>query len=242
MDGTSVLLKQSPLNMVDTWFEMSPKQKIYFDTVSKMNERLRENYHALHAVLFQTMKDFQVKLPEREVFPTRPMDACRIYGTLELNKVAGLFHVIIGKGINFMGQHAHSLQMNQPKSSNFSHRIDNFSFGENSDLVHNALNFDLKISQDLRKYSYFISVVSLDINDKNAYQYSVTETESNGDNSQPGLYFKYDTSPIKVKITLRDKSYIELIIPLIGIIGGIFATSGMLNSLYQSTKEYMNIR
>jgi hypothetical protein len=29
-------------------------------------------------------------------------------------------------------------------ASNFSHRIDDFSFGENSNLVHNALNFDLK--------------------------------------------------------------------------------------------------
>ena len=31
-------------------------------------------------------------------------------------------------------------------ATNFSHRIDDFSFGDNSHLVHNALNFDLKIA------------------------------------------------------------------------------------------------
>jgi len=241
MDSTSVLLAQSPLNMTNTWFEMSPKQKKFFDTVSSLNDRIRQNYHALHAVFFRTLPEFSAHLPKREVLPSRPMDACRIHGTLELNKVLGIFHVISGKAINFMGQHAHSLQLNQPRFANFSHRIDNFSFGENTHLVHNALNYDLRISgEDSKRYAYFISVVAVEIGDKNAYQYSVTETESSsGDKVQSGIYFKYDISPIKVKVTSKEKAYIELLIPLIGLIGGIFATSAMLNSLFESAKDYL---
>jgi hypothetical protein len=49
----------------------------------------------------------------------------------------------------------------------------------------------------------------------------------------PGIYFKYDISPLKVKAELKRMSILELIINLIGIIGGIFSTSIMLNSFYQ---------
>lgn len=42
------------------------------------------------------------------------------------------------------------------KASNFSHRIDNFSFGDNSDLVHNALNYELKIAEKGIKIIYSI--------------------------------------------------------------------------------------
>ena len=37
------------------------------------------------------------------------------------------------------------------KAANFSHRIDNFSFGDNSHLVHNALNCDLKTTNSGKK-------------------------------------------------------------------------------------------
>lgn len=49
----------------------------------------------------------------------------------------------------------------------------------------------------------------------------------------PGIYFKYDISPLKVKAELKRMSLLELTINLIGIIGGIFSTSIMLNSFYQ---------
>jgi hypothetical protein len=33
----------------------------------------------------------------REIEPEGPADACRIHGTLEVNKVAGNFHITAGK-------------------------------------------------------------------------------------------------------------------------------------------------
>ena len=117
--------------------------------------------------------------------------------------------------------------------------MDNFSFGDNTELVHNALNNDLKIDKTSRTiYQYYISVVVTEVSGKSTFQYSVTERQRSVDEKNRGIYFKYDISPIKVKVALDKKPYHELIVPLIGIIGGIFATSTMLNSLYQSFSEY----
>lgn len=245
LDSTSVLLAQRALNMTDTWFDMSPDQLKYFKLVSELNNRIRQNYHALHSSWFRNIPNITLKPPEREIMPTWPKDACRIQGDLELNKVLGIFHVIQGKAINLMGTHAHALNMNpnmnRINSVNFSHRIDNFSFGDNSHLVHNALNYDLKIVKGTQtKFMYFISVVAVEVGEKKAFQYSVTEMEMDATNfMEAGLYFRYDINPIKVKVTSEDKPYMELIIPLIGLIGGIFATSTMLNSIYESVKDYL---
>jgi hypothetical protein len=61
------------------------------------------------------------------------------------------------------------------------------------------------------------------------------EKESHG---TPGIFFKYDITPIKVKVDIKRKSIFELLVPLIGIVGGIFATSTMINALYQSWIDF----
>lgn len=60
-----------------------------------------------------------------------------------------------------------------------------------------------------------------------------------GSHGVPGIFIKYDVSPIKVKVDLASKSLIiDLFVPLIGIIGGIFSTSIMINSIYQSFRDF----
>ena len=63
-----------------------------------------------------------------------------------------------------------------------------------------------------------------------------------GTHGTPGIFFKYDMSPIKVKVELVRKSIFELIISLIGIIGGIFSTSIMVNSLFQIFYDLFNTK
>lgn len=243
LDTTSNLLSHQPLNMTDTWFELSGQQQLHFESISQINHHIRDNYHALHAALW--FKEIKAEMPEREIVPNYPKDSCRIHGSLDLNKVLGLFHILAGKPVNIMGQHGHALKLMQSGATNFSHRIDEFSFGENTNLVHSALNYELKVNHDKSTmYQYFVSVVATEVGDKKAFQYSVTERESQtshemGNHGQPGIYFKYDISPVKVKVALEKKRYLDLFIPLIGLVGGIFATSTMLNSLYQSAKEYI---
>ena len=100
-----------PLNMSDTWFELSGKQQMHFETITNINHHIRNNYHALHSALW--FKKINSQMPEREIIANHPMDACRVYGTLELNKVMGLFHILAGKPVNIMGQHGHALQFLQ---------------------------------------------------------------------------------------------------------------------------------
>jgi hypothetical protein len=64
--------------------------------------------------------------------------------------------------------------------------------------------------------------------------FQIREIDHDSDShGTPGIFFKYDITPLKVKVEFKSKSIFELIIPLIGIVGGIFATSTMINSLGQ---------
>jgi endoplasmic reticulum-Golgi intermediate compartment protein 2 len=63
-----------------------------------------------------------------------------------------------------------------------------------------------------------------------------------GSHGAPGIFFKYDVSPIRVKVNLVNKSLFELVVPLIGIVGGIFSTSSMLNALYQSFRDFIKAK
>ena len=68
---------------------------------------------------------------DRESLPNRPHDACRLHGTLQLTKVAGNFHVTAGKVLPLpMRAHAHIAPPLQDDRFNYSHRINQFSFGQ----------------------------------------------------------------------------------------------------------------
>lgn len=61
-----------------------------------------------------------------------------------------------------------------------------------------------------------------------------------GSHGLSGIFFKYDISSLKIIIHETHKSYFELLIRLIGIIGGIFSTSLMLNSTYRAFEEFVS--
>ena len=97
MDSTSRdILTDQQISMQDTWFEMSPRQKLKHEYYSIVYKKIRSEYHALHSHLW-----FNFNLPsslgQREILPNGPMDACRVHGTFDLNKVAGNLHIVSGK-------------------------------------------------------------------------------------------------------------------------------------------------
>lgn len=92
---------------------------------------------------------FSTKYPElspRVVYPNRPFDACRIYGSLILNKVAGNFHITAGKSLNLPRGHVHINAFMSERDYNFSHRINKFSFGDPSPGIVHPLEGDEIIS------------------------------------------------------------------------------------------------
>jgi hypothetical protein len=84
-------------------------------------------------------------------------------------------------------------------------------------------------------FQYFITIVPTDVHVRgtwvNTYQYSVRESErpishAKGSHGVPGVFFKYDTSALRVRITEQRDSLVALMIRLCAVAGGVFATSG----------------
>lgn len=90
-------------------------------------------------------------LPERTRKPDKPFDACRVHGSLTLNKVAGNFHITAGKSIHFASGHLHISNMFDQVPMNFSHRIHRFSFGDATSGIVHPLEGDEKILNESKK-------------------------------------------------------------------------------------------
>lgn len=72
-------------------------------------------------------------------------------------------------------------------------------------------------------------------------QYSVTENYREGAQGTaktlPGVFFFYDLSPIKVKITEASTSFLHFITSVCAIVGGVFTVSGIVDAfVYQGEK------
>lgn len=249
LDSTSSdMLTDQKLNEEETWFELSPIQQKYRNYIVEQNKMISDDYHSIHQMLWLN-KYREAKLPNRESEFDRPKDACRLYGQLELTKVSGNFHIIAGKSISFFGNHAHLSPIFDTTNYNYSHRIDHFSIGEEVPGIFYPLNSELKITESSRHiYQYFIQAVPTEIHlndmDADTYQYAVTEQErvidhQNGSHGLPGIFFKYDISSLKIQIKETHKSYLEFLIRIIGIVGGVFATTMLFNSAFESATEFI---
>ena len=77
-----------------------------------------------------------------------PHDACRVHGSLTLNKVSGNFHIAAGKSVPLMRGHAHLTTLFDDNEANFSHRIDRFSFGDPHGSIIQPLEGDEKVTDN----------------------------------------------------------------------------------------------
>ncbi|XP_046400072.1 endoplasmic reticulum-Golgi intermediate compartment protein 2 [Ischnura elegans] len=245
LDSTNQnILQFGILEEEDTWFELSPQQRLHFDSIQQVNSNLREESHALQDVLWRsTYLSLFGDMPPREEIPDHPPDACRFHGTLMLNKVAGNFHITAGKTLNLAQGHFHLSAIAFGHTvQNFSHRIERFSFGDPSPGIIHPLEGDEKIADNSAMlYQYFLEVVGTEVSTMrvprmSTYQYSARAHErpvdhARGSHGIPGIYFKYDMAAMRVKITQeRDSSLLTFLARLCAIVGGVYVCVGMLNS------------
>ncbi|BBM98063.1 endoplasmic reticulum-Golgi intermediate compartment protein 3 [Marchantia polymorpha subsp. ruderalis] len=168
-------------------------------------------------------------------------EGCQVYGTLEVNKVAGNFHFAPGKSFQQANMHVHDLQAFQKDSFNVSHKIHELSFGEHFPGVVNPLDGVERTQESMNSmYQYFIKVVPTMYSDMTGRkiltnQFSVTEhvkgPEAGTGRSLPGVFFFYDLSPIKVNFTSQRTSFLHFLTNLCAIIGGVFTVSGIIDAL-----------
>lgn len=171
-------------------------------------------------------------------------EGCNIYGSLEVNKVAGNFHFI--KSFHQSSIHLPDMLAFQEDSYNISHKINKLAFGEYYPGIINPLD-GVHWFQEIPNgmYQYFIKVVPTIYTNIRGYtiqsnQFSVTEHYKSpevGRRSLPGVFFFYDLSPIKVTFTETHSSFLHFMTNVCAIVGGIFTVAGIVDSfIYHGQK------
>lgn len=247
MSGDSIV-SVSDVIQEDVVFELTPAQKKWLERKRAAHESAAaSDLRALGELTFLTSRvSSSMPAAERD---ERPRDACRIHGSLSVRKVAGNFHVTTGRSVPHPQGHAHLNVFVPQNELNFSHRIDSLSFGPVVPGMVNPLDATLQTTAHrYHIYQYYLQVVPTKLHTVNlgrldTCQYSVTERSRPVDHHQgshgvPGVFFKYEMSPMVVEIVEKRKPLLQFLIRLIGIIGGIFATSGWLHVMIGLVSEF----
>ena len=153
------LLTRDPTNYA-LWTNTKKKQTMYQGLHDRSKDRKREEEEDQHvAHVLGHMRDNPSRKFAKTPRLSRGMNAnaCRIYGSLEGNKVQGDFH-ITARGHGYMEFGApHHLDHSQ---FNFSHHINEMSFGPHYPGLLNPLDKTTSSTEStFYKYQYFISIV-----------------------------------------------------------------------------------
>lgn len=216
-----------------TLFELSEAQKEWLKTHSnKFN-----GYRALDNLPTAGHHEPMPQRDDLHKFSTH--DSCRLHGHIEVNKVAGNFHVTTGQSVPHPQGHAHLNAFVPPNAVNYSHRIDSLSFGAPAPGIINPLDGTLYITEDRQQmFQYYLQIVPTHYVSSSVHmltnQYSVTErnrtvSRRTGGHGLPGLFFKYDINSMVVTIREERRSLSMFLVRLCAISGGVFATSGMIS-------------
>ncbi|XP_059653538.1 uncharacterized protein LOC132300470 isoform X1 [Cornus florida] len=161
-------------------------------------------------------------------------EGCRVYGVLDVQRVAGNFHISV-HGLNiFVAQ----MIFEGATHVNVSHIVHDMSFGPKYPGLHNPLDGTARILHSASgTFKYYIKIVpteykylSKEVLPTN--QFSVTEYFSpmnEFDRTWPAVYFLYDLSPITVTIKEERRNFLHFITRLCAVLGGTFAVTGMLD-------------
>ncbi|POR33099.1 ER-derived vesicles protein 41 [Tolypocladium paradoxum] len=151
-----------------------------------------------------------------------PPDSCRIYGSLDLNKVQGDFHITArGHGYLEGGDHLDHSRFN------FSHIISELSYGPFYPSLVNPLDRTVNGAKtNFHKFQYYLSVVptvySVGSSSIFTNQYAVTEQSKEiNERSVPGIFVKYDIEPILLAIHESRDGILAFLLKLINVLSGV---------------------
>lgn len=176
-------------------------------------------------------------------------EGCRIYGYLEVNKVAGNFHVAPGRSFQQHHVHVHDIQPLSGQKFNLSHEIMHLSFGTDYPGQVNPLDNTGQITEkESTMFQYFVKIVPttyVKLSGQILFtnQYSVTKHQKVisgglfGEQGLPGVFFTYELSPMMVKYTERQRSFMHFLTGVCAIIGGVFTVAGLIDAIiYHSSR------
>ncbi|ELP87004.1 hypothetical protein EIN_318630 [Entamoeba invadens IP1] len=208
----------------------------------------------------------QLGVTEGIKFDDRLFGGCRMHGTMKVSRVSGEFHVAFGK-IAYRQQrtnqvitatqkhtqmHTHQFTMQEMKSFNPTHFINNLAFSNTpSYTTHagetplNGKEYTLK-GYDNARYTYYINVIptlnKYPTHTTRSYQLSINErfvpVTYGPTFTQPGVFFKYELSPYIVINEMMDHSFAHSIASTAAIIGGVWIIFGWISRfLNRKTEE-----
>ncbi|EGZ06871.1 hypothetical protein PHYSODRAFT_319561 [Phytophthora sojae] len=177
-------------------------------------------------------------------------EGCRLYGHLYVKRVPGNFHVHLANPAYSMdsslvnashtvnelwfGEHLTSGEMSMlPRDAQmqlYTHRLDNqdyTSFYKNHTYVHY-----IKVVTN--------SYVQSDAADINVYKYTAHSNEYLETDDLPSIMFRYDLSPMSVRISEDSVPFYHFLTSACAIIGGVFTVIGILDQIIHQTARALN--
>lgn len=216
-----------------TLFELSEAQQKWFDT----HANSMQGYRALINLPTASRREPMPQRDDLHKFATH--DSCRLHGHIEVNRVAGNFHITTGQSVPHPHGHAHLNAFVPSHAVNYSHRIDSLTFGIPAPGIVNPLDGTLYTIEDRQHmFQYYLQIVPTyyisSAGRLYTNQYSVTQRNRTinrraGSHGLPGLFFKYDINSMVVTIREERRSLVMFLVRLCAISGGVFATSGMIS-------------
>eukprot|EP00232_Nephroselmis_pyriformis_P005776 CAMPEP_0182908472 /NCGR_PEP_ID=MMETSP0034_2-20130328/35229_1 /TAXON_ID=156128 /ORGANISM="Nephroselmis pyriformis, Strain CCMP717" /LENGTH=203 /DNA_ID=CAMNT_0025044653 /DNA_START=3 /DNA_END=611 /DNA_ORIENTATION=- len=161
-------------------------------------------------------------------------EGCTVAGALDVQRVAGNFHVSVHSQSYFVLQQV----FHDTMKINVSHTVHQMSFGPNFPGAVNPLeDYEQMVPTGSGTFKYFLKVVPTQYSplkgrEMHTNQYSVTEYYTEGsstDGQLPAVYFLYDLSPITVSITEKKRAVAHFLTRICAVVGGVFAVTGMLD-------------
>ncbi|XP_006004395.1 endoplasmic reticulum-Golgi intermediate compartment protein 2 [Latimeria chalumnae] len=229
------------LQFETAYFDLSPNQKAWQRRLQNIHEAVQKEQNLLNSLIKSSFNGTVNEMPKREVESTSSHNACRIHGSIFVNKIAGNFHITLGRSFALPAAHAHLSSKISQTEYNFSHRIDHFSFGGGMPYLLNPLDGSEKVThENLQMYQYFLVVVPTKVNTAkfftDTHQYSVTDRgkviqNSKNNHDIPGIFMKYDLSSFTVRISEERMPVGQFLTRLCGIVGGIFSTAGIIHNV-----------
>lgn len=222
-----------------TVFELNKEQEDWLrakQDIIKQHEGMR----LLRDFMFDSGTKRHRPFPERrDEAPHLVPNSCRVHGHIEVNKVAGNFHITAGQAVPHPQGHAHLSAFVPSQLLNFSHRIDAFRFGVTTSGIVDPLEGTYSITTDRnRLFQYYLQIVPTTLEMRgqrlDTNQYSVTEKDrtinhASGSHGLPGVFFKYEIHSLMVLMKEVSKPFLLFLVRLCAVVGGVFVTMGMIS-------------
>lgn len=190
---------------------------------------------------------YEVSEPNYDKIKTEILhnEGCNLKGHFFVDAVPGSFLITSG----FYGGTVQKLASEGLLKINAQHKINEISFGETSQRYLVWSNFGKQISKlsyslnDVKKkyqqftnvYQYYLKIVPtkyLSYKDEiNDYQYTYNSYAERGIQEMPSMHFRYDLSPITVEYKLYKETFLNFIINIFAILGGVFTVTGIIDAI-----------